>query len=308
MDSESKEMRTGKRRRWIGSVVAALTLSALAAIALWMSQREAEATRIERVDPSVIAPAPGSSLLANDAEPGDPAAELLRARRPGTIPRVSTFTRSYDPPPGRAVDVIAALRPRAEAGDADAAFYIFVKVEGCRYQLYHGRGNESQPPLGADDSLEAQLIARTPPECHGLTLEQYQGNVRWLEQAADSGLVMAQLSYASNAEAVVGNSSQMLSDPERVIAYRRKAMGYVRQAAAGGSLEALHKLSDAYHYGVLVRRDALRAYAYAYAEDLAAPSRYGKRRLDAYAAQLDPAQLAAATQQGRRIYDACCRQ
>lgn len=128
---------------------------------------------------------------ANDPKVGDPAMELLRARRPGTVPRVSTFTRSYDPPPGRAVDVVAALQPRAEAGDADAAFYLFVKIEGCRYQLYHGQGNEGRPPPGADDTLEAQLIARTPPECHGLTLEQYQDSLRWLEQAADSGLVMA---------------------------------------------------------------------------------------------------------------------
>ena len=152
------------------------------------------------------------------------------------------------------------------------------------------------------------MIARTPPECHGLTLEQYQNNVRWLEQAADSGLVMAQLSYAGNAEAVVGNSSQMLANPEKVAAYRRKAMGYMHQAAAGGSLEALHQLSNAYHYGVLTRRDPVRAYAYYYAKDLAAPSAYSRQYLQTYAGQLDSTQLATATQQGRRIYHACCKQ
>lgn len=299
-------MQTGRGRRWVGAVAAVLTVAALG-FGLWWSRRGSDTAPSARDRSPVIAPRPESVAPANAPALGDPATELLRARRPGTVPRVSTFTRSYDPPPGRAVDVIAALQPRAEAGDADAAFYLFVKVEGCRYQLYHGQGNEGRPPPGADDTLEAQLIARTPPECHGLTLEQYQSNVRWLEQAADSGLVMAQLSYAALPEAVVGNSSQMLANPEKVVAYRRKAMGYMHQAAAGGSLEALHQLSDAYHYGVLTSRDPVRAYAYYYAKDLAASSVYSRKYLQTYAGQLNSTQLATATQQGRRIYDACCK-
>lgn len=291
----------------MGVVVTALVGAALA-LGVWWSRREARTVPLARDSAPALVPSSESVAPANAPALDDPATELLRARRPGTASRVSTFTRSYDPPPGRAVDVIAALQPRAETGDADAAFYLFVKIEGCRYQLYHGRGNEGRPPPGADDTLDAQLIARTPPECHGLTLEQYQNNVRWLEQAADSGLVMAQLSYAGNAEAVVGNSSQMLANPEKVVAYRRKAMGYMHQAAAGGSLEALHQLSNAYHYGVLTRRDPVRAYAYYYAKDLAAPSAYSRQYLQTYAGQLDSTQLATATQQGRRIYDACCKQ
>jgi len=300
-------MQRSKGRRWLGAVLAALAVVALG-VGLWRSGHGPAAAPSTRVSEPAPAPGPKVAALANGPAAVDPASELLRARRPGTVPRVSTFTRSYDPPPGRATDVIAALRPRAEAGDADAAFYMFVKVEGCRYQLYHGPGNESRPPPGADDTLESQLIARTPPDCHGLSLEQYQDNVRWLEQAADSGLVMAQLSYAGNAEAVVGNSSQMLANPEKVAAYRRKAMGYMHQAAAGGSLEALHQLSNAYHYGVLTQHDPVRAYAYYYAKDLAAPSAYSRQYLQTYAGQLDSTQLATATQQGRRIYDACCKQ
>lgn len=300
-------MQTGKGRRWVGAVAAVLTVAALG-FGLWWSRRGSDTAPSARDRSPVIAPRSESAAPANAPALGDPAMELLRARRPGTVPRVSTFTRSYDPPPGRAVDVIAALQPRAEAGDADAAFYLFVKVEGCRYQLYHGQGNEGRPPPGADDTLEAQLIARTPPECHGLTLEQYQSNVRWLEQAADSGLVMAQLSYAALPEAVVGNSSQMLANPEKVVAYRRKAMGYMHQAAAGGSVEALHSLGNAYNYGVIAPRDPIRAYAYAYAEELAMPSKYGQERLNAYASQLNASQLATATKQAKGIYDACCRQ
>lgn len=272
----------------------------------WWSRRGQES---KGVAPTIRADsAEPSTTAAIEHDPDGLAAELLRARRPNTVPRVSSFTKSYDPPRGRAVDVVAALQPLAEAGDNEAAFYLFVKVEGCRYRLYHGgNGGEARPAPVAGDDLEAQLIARTPPECHGLTLDQYRNNVRWLEQAADSGIAMAQLSYARNAEAVIGNSSQMLSDPEKVIAYRRKAMRYMQQAAAGGSIEGLMSLSDAYDYGVIAPRDPIRAYAYYYAKDLAAPSVYGQRRLQAYADHLDSTQLATATQQGRRIYDACCK-
>lgn len=295
-------MQAGKGRRWLGAAIAVL---AVAALALWWSRREAHTAPVAHVSlPASVAQAavPDEVLGA-----GDPAAELMRARRPGALRRGVQPSRSFDLPRGRAVDVVAALQPRAEAGDNEAALYLFIKIEECRYQLYHGGGNDSRPAPGAGDSLEAQLIARTPPECHGLTQAQYQSNVRWLEQAADAGVVMAQLVYAGNAEAVVGNSSQMLANPEKVIAYRRKAMQYLRQAAASGSLSALMSLSDAYHYGVLAPRDPIRAYAYYYAKDMASPSAYGRQYLDTYAEQLKPAQLAAAIQQGKGVYDACCK-
>ncbi|SFK67885.1 sel1 repeat family protein [Lysobacter sp. cf310] len=299
-------MQSNQRRSRIAIVLIALLTVGLAAGGWWSRRApESHAAAAERPAEAVESP---NMTAAQAPATGGPAAELLRARRPNTVPRVSTFTRSYDPPPGRAVDVVAALQPRAEAGDNDAAFYLFVKVEGCRYALYHGgSGSGTRAAPVAGDDLEAQLIARTPPQCHGLTLDQYRNNVRWLEQAADSGIAMAQLSYARNAEAVIGNSSQMLSDPEKVIAYRRKAMHYMQQAAAGGSIEGLMSLGDAYHYGVITRRDPIRAYAYYYAKDLAAPSAYGQKRLQAYADLLNSTQLATATQQGRDIYDACCK-
>ena len=295
-------MQSGQRGSRIA--VVAMLLLAVGLGAWWWSRRGQDAA--PAAQSAVFAPLPiASGDAPADVGGGDPAAAIVRARPPGAARRDLSTERSYDLPRGRALDVIAALQPRAEAGDNDAAFYLFLKIEGCRYQLYHGGGNGRAAPTSGD-SVESQLIARTPPDCHGLTPEHYRNNLRWLEQAADSGLIMAQLSYAGNAEAVVGNSSQMLANPEKVIAYRRKAMSYLHRAAANGSVGALHSLGDAYHYGVLAPRDPVRAYAYAYAESLALPQ-YGQFRLGNYAKQLDPSQLAAATQQGRRIYDACCK-
>ncbi|KRD39454.1 hypothetical protein ASE35_03610 [Lysobacter sp. Root916] len=293
------------------AIVMALLLAVGLGAGWWWSRRAPEPDAAGPMASAGPAEPPATATAtvaaAHERDVDGPAAELLRARAPNTVPRVSTFTRSYDPPPGRAVDVVAALQPRAEAGDNEAAFYLFVKVEGCRYALYHGASSGARPAPVRGDDVETQLIARTPTQCHGLTPDQYRNNVRWLEQAADSGIAMAQLSYARNAEAVIGNSSQMLSDPEKVIAYRRKAMHYMQRAAAGGSIEGLMSLSDAYHYGVITRRDPIRAYAYYYAKDLAAPSTYGQKRLQAYADLLNSTQLAAATQQGRGIYDVCCK-
>lgn len=296
-------MQSNQRRSRTAIVLIALVTVGLAA-GWWWSRRGQDATPIAQWAAPAPAPIAGVDPPA-DLVGGDPAGDIVRARRPGAARRDLSTERSYDLPRGRALDVIAALQPRAEAGDNDAAFYLFLKIEGCRYQLYHS-GDNNRPAPTSGDSVESQLIARTSADCHGLTPEHYRNNLRWLEQAADSGLIMAQLSYAGNAEAVVGNSSQMLANPEKVIAYRRKAMGYLHRAAANGSVGALHSLGDAYHYGVLAPRDPARAYAYAYAESLALPQ-YGQFRLGNYAKQLDPSQLAAATQQGRRIYDACCK-
>ena len=295
-------MQAGMGRRWLGAVVAMLVVAALA---LWWRQRRVDTAPVSHV--SLPASVAQTALPDEVVGAGDPAAELMRARRPGAVRRGVLPSRSFDQPRGRAVDVVASLQPRAEAGDNEAALYLFIKIEECRYQLYHGGGNDSRPAPGADDSLEAQLIARTPPECHGLTQAQYQNNVRWLEQAADAGVVMAQLVYAGNAEAVVGNSSQMLANPEKVIAYRRKAMQYLRQATASGSVEGLMSLSDAYNYGVLAPRDPVRAYAYYYAVGQVNPNFVNAGRMRAYAGQLNATQLATATQQGKSIYDACCR-
>lgn len=290
-------------RRWLWFVAG---LATLALVAWWSRhERNGVATTPAAVSiPAMAAPMPAAESAVRG---GDPAAELRRLRRPGARPVGVVPLRSYDMPRGRAIDVVAALQPMAEAGDDEAAFYLFLKVEGCRYQLYRAGNDGNRPAPGIGDSVESQLAARTPAECHGLTADQYRDNVRWLEQAADAGITMAQLAYAGNAEAVVGNSSQMLANPERIIAYRRKAMHYLHQAAVNGSVEALMKLSDVYRYGVMAQRDPVRAYAYYYAKDLVSPSAYGRQHLQAYAAHLEPSQLATATQQGQQIYEACCR-
>lgn len=286
-----------------GAAIAVLVL--IGGLGLWAGRRIADTRPVvrETIEPAPVAQ---SAASASGGETDDPATELRRLRGPNARPAGVTPSRSFDLPRGRAVDVVAALQPRAEAGDAEAAMYLFIKIDECRRQLYRD-GHQARPAPVRGDSVEAQLIARTPPDCHGLTLDQYQNNVRWLEQAADAGIAMAQRSYAGNAEAVVGNSSQMLAHPEKVVAYRRKAMQYLRQAAVNGSVEALIELGDAYDRGILAQRDPMRAYAYYYATDLVSPSAYGRQRLQTYAAHLEPSQLATATQQGRRIYEACCR-
>lgn len=287
-----------------GAAIAVLVL--IGGLGLWAGRRTQDARPIVREAPA-IAPIGQSAISARDAGADDPATQLRRLRGPGARPVGVVPLRSYDMPRGRATDVVAALQPMAEAGDNEAAFYLFLKVEGCRYQLYRAGNDGSRPAPGSGDSVESQLAARTPAECHGLTADQYRDNVRWLEQAADAGIAMAQLTYAGNAEAVIGNSSQMLAHPEQVIAYRRKAMQYLHQAAVNGSVEALTSLGDAYNYGIVARRDPVRAYAYYYAKDLVSPSAYGRQRMQAYAAHMGPEQLASANQQGRQIYEACCK-
>jgi TPR repeat protein len=155
---------------------------------------------------------------------------------------------------------------------------------------------------------EAKLAAieRAQEECSGLTKEEYRNAGAWLEKAAERGSVPAQLVYVSDPEAVVGDASEMMRDPERVKDYKNKSMRYMQSAANNGSIDAILKLGNAYSAGVLTERDSFKSVAYYSAIGLMDQSLVPQVRFSVLANELTPNQRAAALQQGRKIYEQCC--
>jgi len=178
------------------------------------------------------------------------------------------FQGSYEPIAGNASDVIRALMPLAKAGDADAALDIHMKISQCRYAMDSNNHSlkllEAYRKAGVDLEAVARAREKTLDECASLVSEGVDGveDEKWLELAAENGSIYAKLLYATDPDSTLGDQTEIMKNPEALIEYRRKAMGFLEQAADRGSIEALVMLSEAYENGTLVKKDLRMAYAY----------------------------------------------
>lgn len=221
-------------------------------------------------------------------------------RKPGNAPGRAHYsiTRSYQPIAGDAAQVFAALEAQARTGDDEAALKLYIKVNDCRLATANAITRAPQTDRHA-------LI---PPDCRSLTPEHYREAARWLERAADAGNVYAQFMYVDSIDGVLGPRSEWLRDPSALERYKRKSMGFLHTNAARGSLDALDSLARTYAVGIRTPQDYVKSYAYFYAMKLADPNpAMTWRRMDEVGQRLSPQQLSQATQQGRRIYEQCCK-
>ncbi|HEY5804140.1 MAG TPA: hypothetical protein VIT90_10655 [Lysobacter sp.] len=204
----------------------------------------------------------------------------------------STVTDSPEIPPGDAIQAISALRPLAESGDRNAALAIYLKVNECRTAI-------DQATRAAPSTNPASLV---PPDCAGVTGEVRREASRWLELAADSGSSYAQLLYASSLTGIVGPPSEWIKHPERVQAFKIKAMRFLHENAARGSVEAWQSLSASYAGGVLAPQNNLKAYAYYRAAQMADPSFAAPARLEQLKSLLSAQELNQAEAASRSVY------
>lgn len=222
---------------------------------------------------------------------------------------VDNDVRSYIPPTGSAAEVVARLQPMVASGDGEAAFLLYLKVDSCRRKVF--QDENTSPRAGGSNYSAAEMrrlerLAEDLKECDGLTPSDYSSVGKWLELAAQKGVLTAQLAYAANPEAVLGGASQLLADPGAVIEYKRKALGFLHSAAQKGSVDALVRLGGAYTKGVLADRDVVKGYAYYYAARQANPVAVSKNFLGRFEGKMTAKQLSMGVTQGRSIYESCC--
>ncbi|NUO75575.1 MAG: hypothetical protein HOQ32_06125 [Lysobacter sp.] len=214
--------------------------------------------------------------------------------------RAYALQQDFMPPEGDAAQVVASLLPRAEAGDEIAAFQIYRKIASCRDDLTSAK--RSAPSTDSESLV--------PADCRSIPADQWrQYTARWLDEAAERSFVPAQLLYAIDSNAIVGSGPELISHPEAVMDYRRKAMAYLNLAASTGNADALSMLSSSYANGVITKRDPMLAYAYfiatglAYGDSGSAQRQWMRERLET---GLDKKQVDYATQKGKQIYENCC--
>lgn len=288
---------------WKGAALVAVCVAIGMTAAWWNSAgnlKEANSGR-SQVQPR----RDGESQTKGSHDDGHDKTGLAVAKAKRTNARLET----YVVPSGNVVDVFNRLKARADAGDAVAAFGIYQKLRQCAQLPRRGMDDglaEAYAKTGAGDEFLKSIEQQTR-ECAGATaLLKKEHAGAWLERAADQGAVIAQLVYAADQETVLGTSMDMIKDPEGLIRYKQKAMGYLERAAATGSSDALFQLADAYSKGFYAKENADRAYAYAYAAAKQSGSTAAQQLLQRYSRGMAEEQITQARKEGQRIFDRCC--
>lgn len=211
-------------------------------------------------------------------------------------------------PSGNAIEVVAGLRSRAEAGDARAAYAIYLKLLSCETALNQDINDEEIKKYEMVNASEGLLEGRMTAleECKGIEGQLVERG-KWLEQAAAAGLLEAQLLYAIDPKPIIGDAADMIRDPQKVQQYKTKAVGYLNQLASQGNIDAMTNLAGAYNSGILVRRDAVQSYAYYRAVELAAPGTVPSNLLASQRSQVATNEVSRAERLADQIYQRCCK-
>lgn len=217
---------------------------------------------------------------------------------------------SVEPPAGDAAAVLRTQKRAAIVGDSHAALLVYMKLRECLRAASEYHDDEAvirdATTLGSiDEAMSRQESLAL--DCKGLTPPDYAERGTWLERSAEQGNVVAQLVYASDPEATVGSPAMMLSDPEKLTAYKAKAMTYLQHAAHQGSLNAVAQLSRAYMHGVLVARNPVLAHAYQQAVMRADPGFPSDPAITGLGRNFTEEQRSESDELAGTIYRDCCQ-
>jgi hypothetical protein len=210
------------------------------------------------------------------AAAGAPAPVPLPAARPVAAPRTGSARTTAAPSADAGVE-LDRLVAAARQGDRRAAY--------AAYQL-----------------LSSCVQTPAPDVCRGLPPTLVQERLRFLAQAAQAGVVDAQIDFYMEGPAPV-----QAADGEALQAWRGQAMGLLTAAAGQCEPFAMGLLATLYDAGEMTQRSAAQALAYAVAESQlrhrAPPSDEALR--NRLAEPADDAVLAAARLQGQQLAAAC---
>lgn len=218
-----------------------------------------------------------------------------------------TLSRRVTVPQGNAVAAFNRLRPHAEAGDAEAALAIYLKLLECKKALEEDLSEETiemYEQMGAASSLLATSMAKLE-DCEGVEKLSIDAD-QWLVQAAEAGVEEAQLLYAADPTPILGDAKDMLRDPVAVQRYRSKSMDYLTALATRGNVEGMLALARSFDSGVLTDRDISKSYAYYKAASLAFPGILSPDFIYSMSQKISPEDRAEAERMASAVHRQCC--
>lgn len=194
--------------------------------------------------------------------------------------------------------------------DAAYAYALALKLMECQRleNSYEAVADVSSAPDVGEKTTDAMMgsVEKSFDRCKGLSTDQMASYADLLDFAAKSGVVEAQLNYSTILAGTI-NTQNAISDPEKIIEYKRKSIEYLNRAAATGDSRALLNLGLAYGDGILLDKNPKAAYSYLYAYGRSNPGKNVSGLLAQVESQLTAGQIASAQQEGEALYSRCCR-
>jgi hypothetical protein len=287
-------------------------------------QRNPGGNAIPGAPPRSLAHDRGVQKPQEPAAPAQPSVQTVVTGSGQTIrvirrPRLGVPAPPYGP-------AYTQLEPQARAGDKGAQYKLGLLLYECRdvpgdtasLEQTIERTYETRRRGGwdvDDPANEEQSLRRRYEECEGVP-PAARGQYRdWLRQAADGGLMEAQLELPRRLPP--GEYCQFLSEcsPEqraRQEALDKEAVDYLSRARDAGSAMALWNFGAWYEQGDVLPQNDVEAYAHFYALNQVMAAAGEERRLDAVLADLRsrmrPADLEQAEARSRELLSNpnCC--
>lgn len=186
---------------------------------------------------------------------------------------------------------------------------IYLKLHQCANQLSVNLMEDMADRLEKAGASGSQFIAdqqRIRKECES-SADMLAEQGKWLELAADSGDVVAQMLYATNSSAFFRNTSEMLADPDGVARYKEKANRFMSDLVSKGNTQAMMWYAGAYDSGIMVPKDAARSYAYYRLVEMSTPGTIPKELMDNQARKVSSQKIVEADALARKWYLDCCQ-
>jgi hypothetical protein len=222
--------------------------------------------------------------------------------------RAYSISRTQSLPEGDALEYVQSLLQKSGAGDATATYAIYLAVSQCKStlnapslslaQIYREQGIEEQ----YKNSIENYLI-----KCEALISDPALSDEPWLKRAADQGSIEAKIMFAIDSGSVLGQRSNYLANPERLIEYRAEAIHNLQSAASTGSVDALMALGNAYEKGILTDKSTPTSLAYYKAVYSISPNSALQELIARESKNLSNRENDAAEKLSIQIVDNCCR-
>ncbi|WP_372165385.1 hypothetical protein [Xanthomonas euvesicatoria] len=286
----SMEGRRGARMRKKGYLLAACVVAAVLIGAL--------------IIPNFYDRSDGSKGRHSEA----PSAVLIKSRRNAPVAGSSIEINSVEVPAGSYEQVLKRLEGAAQEGNAEAAFGIYLKANECFQAMSNQLSDDEMKAYASagigPERLE-EAISKQLADCHGITKESLSNRGDWLAAAARNGSIQARLLFATDSEAIVGNATDMIRDPQRITKYKREAVTYLAESASAGSIDAMMRLGEIYDDGILAPKNDVSSYAYYKAAQAKVPgTRLGS--LDRLRSTMSASEVHAGEEQASVILNDCC--
>lgn len=208
---------------------------------------------------------------------------------------------------GDAARYIDNRMQRSQAGDSQASYEIHARVASCKRAL--NPGDDDEYKAYSSIGLAEQFSRRIELEienCKAISERTDITRENWLSLAAAQGSIEARLMYAQDPRAAIGDLTEVLSDPGRLIDYRQNAVGYLTESVSSGNVDSIEALATLYDRGIVAERSATKSLGYWMALQRVHPSPYSAESIKRLSGSMQIEQLTRAQQLSNEVYRSCC--